>query len=351
MQIGIFSNGNRNNKVAKLSYDEDLKEIIVADRLGMTEAWISEHGTFLAFQSPDQLPCADLMICKAAALTKQIRMGPGIRPVPFFHPLQLATDAAVCDHLTNGRYIAGFGVGINVANNKQRGPLPADPRLMIREAIDLILKAWSAPEPFDWHGQVWQGEKWHIIPKPLTDIEVGIACSRTDSTIELTAEKGFLPLMSWTPTMEQVTGMIDTYMHSPHQRGPKPARSRVRVGRVVYVADSVAQAKRDLRDADLKHAYGRMQHLVPPGGSNADLTFDRFIDNGFFICGDPDTVYHGIKRFYDDVGGFGTLLIIVGKDWATLEQRTRSMERFMAEVAPRLAALDPDRAPIEAALA
>ena len=66
------------------------------------------------------------MICKAAALTKQIRMGPGIRPVPFFHPLQLATDAAVCDHLTNGRYIAGFGVGINVANNKQRGPLPAD---------------------------------------------------------------------------------------------------------------------------------------------------------------------------------------------------------------------------------
>ena len=40
MQIGIFSNGNRNNKVAKLSYDEDLKEIIVADRLGMTEAWM-----------------------------------------------------------------------------------------------------------------------------------------------------------------------------------------------------------------------------------------------------------------------------------------------------------------------
>ena len=188
MQIGIFSNGNRNNKVAKLSYDEDLKEIIVADRLGMREAWISEHGTFLAWQAPDALPCADLMICKAAALTTQIRMGPGIRPVPFFHPLQLATDAAVCDHLTNGRYIAGFGVGINVANNRQRGPLPADPRLMMREAIDLILRAWSAPEPFDWHGQVWQGEKWHIIPKPLTDIEVGIACSRTDSTIELTAE-------------------------------------------------------------------------------------------------------------------------------------------------------------------
>ena len=38
MQIGIFSNGNRSNKLAKTSYEEDLHEIIVADRLGMKEA-------------------------------------------------------------------------------------------------------------------------------------------------------------------------------------------------------------------------------------------------------------------------------------------------------------------------
>src|SRR6476659_4842088 len=63
MRFGLFSNGNRNNKVAKLTYDEDLQEVIVADRLGIDECWISEHGTFLAFQSPDQLPCADLFIC------------------------------------------------------------------------------------------------------------------------------------------------------------------------------------------------------------------------------------------------------------------------------------------------
>jgi alkanesulfonate monooxygenase SsuD/methylene tetrahydromethanopterin reductase-like flavin-dependent oxidoreductase (luciferase family) len=345
MHFGLFSNGNRNNKVAKLSYDEDLHEIVVADRLGMTEAWLSEHGTFLQYQAPDQLPCADLLICKAAGLTKQIKMGPAIRPLPFFHPLQVATDAAVCDHLTDGRYLAGFGVGINVAKNTQRGPMPADPRVMFREAVDLILKAWSAPEPFDWNGTVWKGEKWHIIPKPLTDIEVGIACSRTDTTVELTADKGFLPLMSWTPTMEQVRGMLDTYMHSPNSRGAAPARGRARVGRVIYVADSVAQAKRELHGADLKHALGRMQHMLPPGGTAADLTFERFIDSGFFLCGDPDTVYEGIKRFYDDVGGFGTLLLITGKDWATREQRTRSMERFMAEVAPRLAALDPDKNP------
>ena len=343
MRFGLFSNGNRNNKVAKLTYDEDLQEIIVADRLGIEEGWISEHGTFLAFQAPDQLPCADLFICKAAALTKQIRMGPGIRPLPFFHPLQVATEAAVCDHLTGGRYMAGFGVGINVAKNTQRGPMRADPRVMFREAVDLILKAWTAPEPFDWNGEVWQGKDWHIIPQPMTELEVGIACSRTDSTVEFTAEKGFLPLMSWTPTIAQMRGMIDTYLQSPHARGPVPARSRVRVGRVVYVADSWRRPSASCTAPIWRMRYGRMQHLVPPGGSNADLTFEKLIDNGFFICGDPDTVYDGIKNVYDELGGFGMLLLITGKDWGTLEQRTRSMERFMAEVAPRLARLDPDK--------
>src|SRR6476646_6652074 len=230
MQIGLFSNGNRNNTVAKKSYDEDIEEIVVGDRLGIKEAWISEHGTFLAFQAPDQLPSADLLICKAAALTKQIKMGPAIRPLPFFHPLQVATEAAVCDHLTGGRYFAGFGVGINVANNTQRGPMPADPRVMFREAVELILTAWEAREPFDWNGKVWQGRKWHIIPKPLTDIEVGIACSRTDTTVELTAEKGFLPLMSWTQTLPQMKSMLDTYMKTEHTRGTAPARSRIRIG-------------------------------------------------------------------------------------------------------------------------
>ena len=137
MHIGLFSNGERRNQVASISYEEDLHEVIVADDLGIQEAWISEHGTFVGFHSPDQLPCADPFICKAAALTKQIRMGPGIRPLPYFHPLQVATDAAVCDHLTNGRYMAGFGVGLG-SKTPQRGPLPGDQRAMVREAIDLF---------------------------------------------------------------------------------------------------------------------------------------------------------------------------------------------------------------------
>lgn len=343
MRFGLFSNGQRRNAVAKISYDEDLQEIILADQLGVDEAWISEHGVFVSYHAPDQLPSADPFICKAAALTKRIKMGPGIRALPYFHPLQVATDAAVCDHLTGGRYMAGFGLGLGDGGGL-RGKLPAPQRVMMREAIDIILKAWSAPEPFDWSGEVWQGKNWKIIPQPLTKprMDVGIACARTDTTLELAAEKGFFPLMSWTNPADQIATMMQTYLGTPNAADP-PRRSRIRVSRYVYVADSVQQAKRDLRDADLVpiRSGRRLDAHIPPGGTIADVTIDLLIDRGLLIVGAPDRVYRQIKDFYDQTGGFGTLLLVVGKDWGSNAQRAESMRRFMTEVAPRLAPLVP----------
>ena len=343
MQFALFSNGQRRNQVAKHSYDDDLQEIILADQLGIQEAWISEHGVFVTFHAPDQLPSADPFICKAAALTKQIRMGPGIRALPYFHPLQVATDVAVCDHLTDGRYMAGFGLGIGDGGGT-RGKLPAPQRTMMREAVEIILKAWTSPEPFDWDGEVWQGKNWKIIPKPLTKPvpDVGIACARTDTTLELAAQKGFFPLLSWTSPPQQLAGMVKTYLDTAGD-GVAPSRNRVRVARFIYVADSVAEARRDLRNTDLGpiHAGRRLDGYIPQGKTREDVTLDYLIDTGAFIVGDPERVYRQLREFYDSIGGFGVLMLVVGKDWATNQQRATSMRRFMQEVAPRLVMLNP----------
>ena len=344
MEFGLFSNGERGNPVAKMTYDEDLAEVVHADSLGMSEAWISEHGTLLSWEKPDNMPSADLFICKAAALTKNIRMGPGIRPLPFFHPVQVATDVAVCDHLTGGRYLAGFGLGIGTGGG-QRGELRGDRRVMMAEAIDLILKCWTSPEPFDWDGEIWQGKNWHIVPKPLTQPrpEVGIACSRSEGTLTLAAEMGFLPLMSWNPATDQIRQMLEIYMEGENSEIPA-RRSRSRVARVVYVAETDEQAYKDLENVDLGTPWsgGRLDHYIPKGGSRDDVTMVNLMKSGDFFGGSPDTVYEGLKNFYDDVGGFGTLLIIAGRNWGTWEQRKRSWTLFMEEVAPRLAKLDAD---------
>ena len=252
MEFGLFSNARRFTRTTHDAWEEDLKEIAVADSLGFNEAWISEHGSLMTFNAPDQMPCADLLICKALSLTKQIKMGPGIRPLPFFHPLQVATDCAVCDHLADGRYMAGFGLGLTAHQHEPRGKLPGPPREMALESIDLILKAWEATEPFDWNGKYWQGKNWKIIPKPLTKprMDVGLACSRSDATLDLAARKGFFPMLTWHQRPAELAKMAQTYLDSPYD-DIKPTRERIRVCRYLYVSDSKASARRELKDADV----------------------------------------------------------------------------------------------------
>src|SRR4051812_13811193 len=160
MEFGIFSNGERHNTIAADSYDEDLYEVKLVDRLGFREAWISEHLRGLGGTRPDALSAADLFICRAAAVTKQIRLGPGVRPIALYHPIQVALEAAVCDHLTRGRYLFGFGVGVpNGSDMTQRG-LGDDTSEYRRgrgdEAIDPIFKGWAFTQPFGHTGGVLQ---------------------------------------------------------------------------------------------------------------------------------------------------------------------------------------------------
>ena len=55
MEFGIFSNGERHNAIAADSYDEDLYEVKLVDRLGFREAWISEHLRGLGQTRPDAI--------------------------------------------------------------------------------------------------------------------------------------------------------------------------------------------------------------------------------------------------------------------------------------------------------
>ena len=69
---------------------------------------------------------------------------------------------------------------------------------------------------------------------------------------------------------------------------------------------------------------------------NDHRAIDVLVEAGIYVLGDIGQVTSQLKKFYQDTGGFGTLLIVAGKAWATREKRERSMRLFMSEVAPKL---------------
>ncbi len=71
-----------------------------------------------------------------------------------------------------------------------------------------------------------------------------------------------------------------------------------------------------------------------------EASFDQLAEAGVYFLGDPDEVARQLQEFYDASGGFGTLLLVTGKDWATRDKRARSLKLFMEHVAPKLRHLD-----------
>jgi alkanesulfonate monooxygenase SsuD/methylene tetrahydromethanopterin reductase-like flavin-dependent oxidoreductase (luciferase family) len=185
---------------------------------------------------------------------------------------------------------------------------------------------------------------------------VGVASSKTLGTVQMAGQHGFLPLFSQYDEPKHMQEMADAFVEAAQAAGTTARRSAIRACRFVYVSDSVKKAKEELRPSITpsieRHKKGfphHFDHSLPPSGRVEDVTWDHLVDSGHYFVGDPDTVAQHIKNFYERSGGFGVLLLLMGKDYGTRQQRARSMRLFAEAVAPQLRDLDPDRtAPLEA---
>ena len=355
MEFGLFSNGFRPHTTAAQTYDEDLAEIVLADELGFREAWVSEHHTEpLYIDQVDTLPVPELLIAKAAALTKRIRFGPAVKIIHLYHPVDTALLAAVTDHLTGGRYTFGFGSGFaNPIFSEERGKTLEDRYPRMLEALDFIQKCWTATEPFDWDGKYWQGKRVTVTPRPLQDPLPMATATMTQGTVELAAQRGWTLLGTGYELPSAIRKRADMYARAALAAGRKQPLEKISVACFVYVADSVEQAMDDLRPGvSLEMSFQKrrgffkfvLQGYDLPRPID-DLTFEDLHDLGIYMIGDPDTVAAKLECYYHEAGGFGTLLLVAGKPWATRDKRLRSLRLFMEEVAPRLAHLTADREP------
>ena len=342
MEFGIFSNARRPQVSLGEAWDRDIFEIATADKLGFRVAWISEH------QSP-----AELIICKAAGRTEQIRLGSAVRPLAYYHPLQVVIEANACDHLTHGRYQLGVGFGFYPEQMAMRGLDFAKTREMMHASIELILKLWNSKEPVDYDGPFWTGKGMVVKPGPVQTPHppVGIACAQSTGSAELAGRLGLLPLTGDFIPIERLRRFGDAYVAGARAAGRKPSRNGLHATRVIYVAETDQIARDDMRESyaeTIRWEIANMPHhqveRIPKGGSFADITFDYLCDTANLFVGSPETVYRRVLDFYRETGGFGVLMFHAGRDYATREKRARSMKLFMEEVAPRLRHLDPDQA-------
>src|SRR5713226_656869 len=86
---------------------EDREAIILADRLGFHDAFVGEHLTDRCENVTNSL----IFLATLIGETKTIKLATGTSNLSQSHPVVIAAQAAMFDHLARGRFIFGISPG------------------------------------------------------------------------------------------------------------------------------------------------------------------------------------------------------------------------------------------------
>ena len=106
----------------RVSLREDREAFILADELGYTEGYVGEHHTDRA----ENITSSMMFICTLIEATKRIKLGTGTVNMPNNHPAAVAANAAMLDHMLDGRFILGISPGGLLSDAEVFGNLDAD---------------------------------------------------------------------------------------------------------------------------------------------------------------------------------------------------------------------------------
>jgi alkanesulfonate monooxygenase SsuD/methylene tetrahydromethanopterin reductase-like flavin-dependent oxidoreductase (luciferase family) len=171
-------------------FHEALDQVVLADRLGYDNAWEVEHH-FLDEYSHSSAP--EVFLAAAAARTKRIRLGHGIRQVipNYNHPARTAEGLATLDIISNGRVDFGIGEGATRLELGGFGIKAKEKRAMALEAAEQIANM-MALEPYPgFEGRYFSMPCRNVLPKPVQKPHppIWMACTNRD-TIKVAASIG-----------------------------------------------------------------------------------------------------------------------------------------------------------------
>ncbi|TXK38977.1 LLM class flavin-dependent oxidoreductase [Nonomuraea sp. C10] len=343
-----------NDRSAYDAFENTLRQIELADRLGFHSVWTVEHH-FLGDYSHSSAP--EALYGAIAARTRNIRIGHGVRllPFPYNHPVRAAEAAATIDIISNGRLEFGTGRSGTRIELEGFGINPSDTRPMWEEALDVIMGCWTE-ETFSWEGEYFKIPPRGVVPKPLQAPHPPLwgASSSSDSH-ELMGEKG-IGLLSFSvasgpetlvkrfgryrdgirrakPVGKYVNEQIATFtqVHCAETTEDAYAEAGPRFG--WYVQESLKKIAElsDWKDGTQLGSYEYAKRLL--GGVDLNtLDFDYLLKNDAVIVGNPDQCVEMAKRY--EAVGTDLLLCLVQPYDIPHEKVMKSIELLGTHVLP-----------------
>jgi alkanesulfonate monooxygenase SsuD/methylene tetrahydromethanopterin reductase-like flavin-dependent oxidoreductase (luciferase family) len=262
----------------------------------------------------------------------------------------VAEEFAMVDALTGGRVVAGMLRGtsneyVTYATN------PAESRERFEEALELIVRAWTTPQPFGWQGRYYEYRAISIWPRPIQQPHPPIFMSGSSPESGELAARRHLSLGLAFTTIPLARKAVAYYRGRADEYGWQPGPDQVLYRLMVHVAATDQQATDDVIAAganERRGGYSIANRVVDETvaslgyyGRDTDVQRDRLrphdlaekIALGQLVVGSPATVLAQMVAVAEQVGcGILDLQFQpVGH-----QQMLTAIELFGREVLPRL---------------
>lgn len=297
------------------------------DWIGNNEHHMSPYGL---------MPNPNLIgACVAERTSKAMILQSG-NIVPIVNPIRVAEEYAMLDMISGGRLVAGFMRGIpheyvayNVAPSESYGRM--------NEAIELIKKAWTEPEPFGWEGEYYQFRAVSIWPRPAQKPHPEIVMSASsDGSARMAAEHRATMGVLRVQDYETAHHSIDVYREHARKHGWQPEPHNIILAMNCCVAPT-----RDEAVQTLKRGYDYFFNVLGGGIRTAQrlvvqktryfkddhdaerqttklrthnqLSLEERMERGLVMCGTPDMAIEQITQLYREFGhGVTNLSVKIG---------------------------------------
>jgi len=341
-----------------ITLEEDRQAIILADKLGFHDAFVGEHLTDKAENVTNSMVFLATLIHQ----TSQIRLGTGTSNLSHSHPTLIASQAAMFDHLSKGRFIFGISPGALASDAEALGILSEDRNRLFAEAIDVILAIWERDPPYDIDlpenrfkvstrvtqvPAIGRGVLMKPYQRPRPEI-VGTVVAPGSKGVVLMGQRDFHPMSANFLLSHWLPSHWENYAQGKALAGQVADPDQWRIARTVFVADDEATAREyGGNNANSPYRYYYRQMLTKMMMSKRHVIFKKHIDEDdthvtldrllkeLVICGTVSEVVDQILALRELTGPFGEL-VYAGMDQVDKGLACRSMELMAQEVMPRV---------------
>ncbi len=335
MQFGIFDHLDDDGQPTHATYETRLKVIETYDRLGFRSYHVAEHH----FTPLGMAAAPSVFLAAVAQRTKRLRFGPLIYAVPFSHPVRLAEEIAMLDHMSGGRMEMGFGRGASPIELAYVGHDEASTEETFQEGVQVVLEALTS-ERLTFRGKRYHFDDVPMILRPLQQPHPPMWYGlHSPESAPRVARQRFNVVCNDAPhNAAPVIAKFKAVWKEAH--GPDAALPLIGLVRHIVVAETDAAALAIARRAFVPWRESfiylfKMHGSAPRHWENA-TSFDVLHHTELKgVAGSPQTVTEWLSRHIEETGAN----YMVGQHQfgdMTLEETQTSLELYARHVMPEL---------------